>query len=270
MSDDPIVVSTEGGIAQVMLNRPEKRNALTPQMIVRLADTWDAISADPTIRVVVLSGAGEKAFCAGADLGRLTPLLTRARAAEDEWDERLLATPKLLNKALLRGTEFEIPIVGVLQGTVVAGGMELALACDIRVAASNASFGLTEVRRGLIPAGGGIARVSRQISSAVAAEILLVGDMITAERALAVGLVNVVVDPDDLSSAAASYAERMSQNGPLAMRMAKRAMLASSGTTLAEAFGVEDECVKTVLRSSDAKEGSRAFIEKRAPVFTGS
>lgn len=264
-----MLVELGGGIAEVTLNRPEKQNALTPEMIVRLARAWDAIAADPSMRVAILTGAGDKAFSVGADLARLVPLLTRARGAEDEWDEQLLADPLLLNRGLLRRDDYHIPVIAALRGNVVGGGMELALACDLRVAASDSRLGLTEVRRGLIPAGGGIARVSRQVASAVAAEILMLGDAIDAAHALQVGLVNRVVEPGEVLATARALAQRMARNGPLAMRKVKEAMTRASGVTLQEAFEVENDCIKVVLRSTDAKEGSRAFVERREPNFTG-
>lgn len=269
MSAAPIFFTVSDGIAEVVLNRPEKRNALNPEMIVRLARAWDAIAEDPTIRVAVLKGAGDKTFCAGADLGRLTPLLTRARPAEDEWDEVMLAEPKILNRAMLRRDDFFIPVVAAMRGAIVAGGMELALACDLRVIADDSEMGLLEVQRGLIPAAGGVARVSRQVASAVAAEILLVGDRISATDALAVGLVNRVVPAAAVDATADALAARMARNSPLAMRKAKEAMLGSSGRSISDAFAVEDACIKVLLRSEDAREGSRAFMEKRPANFTG-
>jgi enoyl-CoA hydratase/carnithine racemase len=269
MSETPIIVSRAGGMAEVLLNRPEKRNALNPEMIVRLARAWDEIAADATMRVVLLRGAGDKTFCAGADLGRLTPLLTRARAAEDEWDEALLAEPKILNRAMLRG-EFPIPVVAAMRGAIVAGGMELALACDLRVIGEDSTMGLLEVQRGLIPAAGGVARIARQIASAFAAEILLIGDALPAADALRMGLVNRVVPADDVDSTARAIVQRMARNAPLAMRKAKQAMILSSGRSIEDAFAIEDDCIKVLLRSNDAREGSRAFMEKRPPVFTGT
>jgi enoyl-CoA hydratase/carnithine racemase len=269
VSTEVIQFAVESGIARVTLNRPEKMNALNPEMIVRLARCWDAIGADPNVRVVILTGTGERTFCAGADLGRLTPLLTRARQAEDEWDEALLREPKLLNRALLRHLDFSTPVIAAMRGNIVAGGMELALACDLRIVAEDSQLGLIEVTRGLIPAGGGIARLSRQVTFAAAAELLLIGDRISASEALRMGLVNRVVPSSEILPTAERMAERMSENSPLAMRKCKEAMLASSGRTIEEAFGVEDACIKVVLRSADAKEGSRAFIEKRTANFTG-
>ena len=268
-TEAPVLFSIGNGIASVTLNRPAKMNALTPEMLVRLDRAWRAIEDDLTVRVAVLSGAGHRAFSAGADLGRLTPLLTRARSAEDEWDEALLADPKMLNRALLRGIDVSTPVIAAMRGVVVGGGMELMLACDLRVAGRSAQFGLPEVSRGLIPAGGGVARVSRQITQAHAAEILLVGDRVSADDALSWGLINRVVPDDDVQTAAQALAERMAENGPLAMRKAKQVMLASSGRPILDGFGAEDEAIKVVLRSKDAREGSQAFMEKRKPKFTG-
>lgn len=269
MADPVVLFSVDEGIAQITLNRPEKMNALNPEMIVRLARCWDDIHADPSIRVAILTGAGEKTFCAGADLGRLIPLFTRSRAAEDEWDEALLADRKLLNRAMLRRTDFTTPVIGALRGTIVAGGMELALACDLRVVADDSKLGLLEVKRGLIPAAGGVARVSRQIAWAMAAEVLLMGDTMPAADAWRVGLVNRVVPAAEVMPTALEMARRMGRNSPLAMRAAKEVMLACSGQPIGTAFEHEDEAIKKLMRSEDAKEGSRAFVEKREPRFTG-
>jgi enoyl-CoA hydratase/carnithine racemase len=270
VTEPTIATSVENGIAEVTLNRPQKMNALTPEMICHLADAWEAIQADPLVRVAILTATGDRAFSAGADLGRLTTLLTRAREPEDEYDERLRAEPKLLNRAMLRGTELTTPVIAAARGAVVGGGMEMLLACDLRVVAEDSTLGLTEVKRGLIPAAGGVARVSRQVSTAHAAEILLLGDKIDAATAYRMGLVNRVAPARDVLSCARGLASTMSASGPLAMRAAKEAMVRSSGIPLAQAFEVEDDVIRPVLRSNDAREGSRAFMEKRAPDFTGS
>jgi enoyl-CoA hydratase len=220
VNSDPVLFNVRDGIAEVVLNRPDKRNALNPEMLVRLARCWEAIEQDSTVRVAILSGAGDKTFCAGADLGRLTPLLTRARQAEDEWDQALLADPKILNRAMLRRTDFATPVIAAMHGAIIAGGMELALACDLRIVAEDSTLGLLEVSRGLIPAAGGVARLSRQVSAAFAAEILLVGDRITAQEAWRIGLVNRVVPGAEVMQTARALAGRMAQNSPLAMRKA--------------------------------------------------
>jgi enoyl-CoA hydratase len=268
-TEAPVLYSVDAGIAVITLNRPEKMNALTPEMLIRLDRAWQEIQSDPAIRVAILRGAGDKAFSAGADLARLVPLLTRARAAQDHWDEALLADPKVLNRALMRGTEVTTPVIAAMRGRVMGGGMELMLACDLRIAGESSVFGLPEVRRGLIAAGGGATRVSRQISQARAAEIVLVGDGISAADALSWGLINRVVPDDTVMLAALKVAERMAENGPLAMRKAKQVMLESSGRPIADGFAAEDQAMRLILRSEDAREGSRAFAEKRAPNFSG-
>lgn len=161
MAEPHLLINIDGGIARLRLNRPDKRNALSPEMVVRLAEAWQSVAVDPSVRVALLTGAGDTAFCSGADLGRLIPLFTGGRRAEDEWDERVAADPGLLDRALLRTTEFTVPVVAAARGFAVAGGMELLLACDLRVMAEDSELGLTEVVRGIIPAGGGLSRVGR-------------------------------------------------------------------------------------------------------------
>lgn len=260
----------DDGIAVVTLDRPDKMNSLNPELVCRLADAWDTIAADPGVRVAIVTGAGERAFCTGADLGRLIPLFTRARPADDEWDERLLADRTLIDRALLRRTDFTVPVIAAVRGFAVAGGTELMLGCDLRVVATDSEFGLTEVARGIIPAGGGLSRLARQVPWARAAEIVLVGDRIDARTALDIGLVNRVVEPEQVMTVAMELAQRMARNGPLAMRVAKEVMITSNGMPLGEAFAVESRIAGRVMASSDAVEGPRAFIEKREPRFTGS
>ncbi len=260
----------DDGIAVVTLDRPAKLNSLDPELVCRLADAWDAIAADPGVRVAIVTGAGERAFCTGADLGRLIPLFTRARPADDEWDERLLADRTLLDRALLRRTDFTVPVIAAVRGFALAGGTELMLGADLRVVADDSEFGLTEVTRGIIPAGGGLSRLARQVSWARAAEIVLVGDRIDARTALEIGLVNRVVESDEVMAVAMELAQRMARNGPLAMRAAKEVMVTSNGMPFDEAFAVESRVAGRVMKSSDAVEGPRAFIEKREPRFTGT
>lgn len=266
----PLLVDATPPIARITINRPAKRNALDAETVVRLADAWAAVVADPAIRVVLLTGAGEQAFCAGADLTSLIPLLTRARPAADEWDERLLAEPKLMNAALLRGADMPVPVIAAVRGFALAGGTELVLASDLRVVSDDARLGLTEVRRGLMPAAGGTVRLPRQIPRARAAELLLLGDHLDAADAFDLGLVNRVVPGDEVLACATDLAERMAANGPLALRTIKQTMLRADGLPLLDAFAVEDDGARVVMRSNDAKEGARAFAEKRPPEFTGT
>lgn len=266
----PLQLSIDDGIAVVTLDRPEKMNSLDPELVCRLADAWDTIADDAAVRVAIVTGAGERAFCTGADLGRLIPLFTRARPADDEWDERLLADRTLLDRALLRRTDFTVPVIAAVRGFALAGGTELMLGADLRVVATDSEFGLTEVSRGIIPAGGGLSRLARHVPWARAAEIVLVGDRIDARTALDIGLVNRVVAPGEVMIVAMGLAQRMARNGPLAMRAAKEVMVTSNGLAFDEAFAVESRVAGRVMKSSDAVEGPRAFIEKREPRFTGT
>ncbi|MFQ5416841.1 MAG: enoyl-CoA hydratase/isomerase family protein [Myxococcota bacterium] len=148
-----LIYETRDGIAYLTLNRPQRRNAISPQMMVQLADAWRAFRDDPDTRVAILTGAGERAFCAGADLELLIPLMTGARAPEDEWDRRLLSDRSLTDMALLRGFELYKPVVAAVHGWALAGGTEILQATDIRIASPEARFGLTEATRGIVPFG---------------------------------------------------------------------------------------------------------------------
>jgi enoyl-CoA hydratase/carnithine racemase len=263
-------LTIEDGVAVVTLDRPDKLNSLNPELVCRLADAWDTIADEPGVRVAIVTGAGDRAFCTGADLGRLIPLFTRARPADDEWDERLLSDHTLLDRALLRRTDFTVPVIAAVRGFALAGGTELMLGTDLRVAADDSEFGLTEVSRGIIPGGGGLSRLARQVPWARAAEIVLVGERIDARTALDIGLVNRIVPADDVMDIAMQFARRMARNGPLAMRAAKEVMVTSNGLPLDEAFTIESRVAGRVMRSADAIEGPRAFVEKREPRFTGT
>lgn len=264
-------VDVAGGIATITLNRPDKRNAMNPEMVVRLADAWARVRDDDDIRVAVLTGAGPDTFSAGGDLRSLITLLTRSRAAEDEWDEQLLADQRgVMNAAMLRTAEFPKPIVAAVNGLCYAGGMELALAADLRVAGEHVRFALTEVQRGLIPGGGSVARLPRMVPAAIAKELLMLGEPVSAQRAHEVGLVNDVVPADEVISRARAMAERIARNAPLAVAAVREATTTAAGVGLEEAFRLEDEAVRRIMRSADAKEGARAFAERRDPVYTGS
>jgi enoyl-CoA hydratase len=246
------------GIAYLTMNRPEKRNALSPEMIVRLAEAWTDFRDDGDVRVAILTGAGERAFCAGADLGRLIPLFTRAREPDDEWDERLLADRSTMDRALLRDFELYKPVIAAINGFALAGGTEIVQATDLR-----------EVKRGLFPGGGSTVRLARQIPHCKAMEILLTGKPLSAEEAHRIGLINEIVPPERLLAQAEELARTIAANGPLAVQACKESVLRTSGLPLGEALRVESECARRVFASEDAVEGPRAFIEKRPPVFRG-
>lgn len=258
-----------GFIAYIVIDRPEVHNALNPEAICELADAWDQFAADDEARVAVITGAGDRAFCSGADLARLIPLATGARTPEDEWDERFVREPGLAAKALLlAGTPYK-PIVAAVNGHCIAGGLELLQGTDIRVASSAATFALQEPRWGLFPAGGSTVRLPRQIPYCRAMEILLTGNRLDADEAYRMGLVNAVVPPNQVMAKAEEFAQRIAENGPLAVRKIKESVLRGLATTIPEALRIEAECASAVFSSDDAKEGPRAFVEKRAPRFTG-
>ena len=255
-------------IAFITLNRPEVLNAIDPEMMVRLAEAWIEYDQDDELRVAIVTGAGEKAFCAGADLRRLIPLLTGAREPEDEWDHRLRSDASLGRTALLRNPLYK-PVISAINGYCLAAGTELVQGTDIRIAAEHATIGLTEVKRAIVPAGGGLTRMPRQVPFAKAMEILLVGDSISAEEARLIGLVNYVVPQSELMAKAEEFAAKIAANGPLAVRKAKEAVIRSAGLSLEDSERIENAVVAEVMRSEDAREGPRAFMEKRSPQYKG-
>ena len=264
-----LLVERRENIAIVTLNRPEKRNAMSPEMVVRLAEFWKEIAADDAVRAVVLTGAGDQAFSAGGDLGSLIPLMMRARAPQGEWEERFAADRKQLGAAILRNATFFKPVIAAINGHARAGGAEFVFATDLRVMADTATIGVTEVRRGLIASGGSLVRLARQVSWAHAMELLLLGEAVSAQQALAMGLVNRVVPPDQVLSTALDLARRLCLGAPVALEKTKEVMVRSSGRPFEDAFAIEIECTRENAKMDDAREGPRAFMEKRAPVFRG-
>ncbi|MEZ5652235.1 MAG: enoyl-CoA hydratase-related protein [Burkholderiaceae bacterium] len=264
-----ILFEKADNIAVVTLNRPEKRNALSPEMIVRLVDIWDALAADDEVRAVVLTAAGDQAFSSGGDLGSTIPLMMRTRPPADPWEERLAADRRLLGRAILRNADFYKPIVAAVNGHALAGGAEMLLATDLRVMSARATFGLVEVRRGLIAGGGSLARLARQVAWADAMELALLGEPVSADHALRIGLINRVVEPDQLMPVALDLARRIALGAPVALAKTKEAIVRSNGRPLEDAFAIESQCTKENAMTDDAREGPRAFMEKRPPRFTG-
>lgn len=258
------------GVAIVTLNRPEARNAMSPEVLCRLYDAWQEVENDDAVRVAILTGSGDKAFCAGADLGRLIPLMSKSREPEDEWDHRLLANEDDLgNKASLRIHDIDKPIIAACNGHAIAGGMELVQGTDIRIAAEGALFGVQEVKWALFPAGGSTVRLPAQLPYAFAMEFLLTGQLVDAERAQQLGFVNHVVPFDQVMPKALEVAETIAANGPLAVRAIKRAARALLGMPEEEAMRAESRLAAPVFASRDAVEGPKAFLEKRAPNYEG-
>ncbi len=264
-----LLTEVRGHVAYLTMNRPQVHNALSPELMVRLARAWQELLADDRVRVVILTGAGDKAFSAGADLGRLIPLLSGARQPEDEWDRKVLDSPEVIEQAVLKGIDFFKPVIAAVNGFCIAGGMEMMQASDLRVAVDSASFGLQEVKWGIAPLGGSVARLPRQMPWCKAMEILLTGNRFDAQEAWRLGLINYVVPRAQLMSKAEELAAAIAENGPLAVRIVKEGALRCSGTTLEQSFKVELELRPIVEGSEDAREGPLAFLEKRKPVFKG-
>ncbi len=260
---------TRGHIAYLTLNRPEVHNALNPEMLVQMSEAWHEVARNDGVRVAIVTGAGDKAFSAGADLGRLIPLFSRARQPEDDWDRKLLANPAVPDAALLRGFEFYKPVISAINGFCIAGGMEFMQATDLRVAVDSASFGLQEVKWAILPGAGSLARLPRQMPYCKAMEILLTGNRIDAAEAYRLGLINYVVSREQLMPKAEELAATIAENGPFAVRKIKEAVIKCSGVPLAEAFKIENAISRQVMVTEDAREGPRAFMEKRKPRYQG-
>jgi enoyl-CoA hydratase len=256
-------------IARLTLNRPEVRNAFDAELLGRLAEAFEEIRADDDVRAVIVTGAGDKAFCAGADLGRLIPLMSRTREPEDEWERRFQERPDLLERGILRGFDVEKPVIAAINGFAIAGGMELVQGTDLRVSSEDARFGVQEVKWAIFPAGGSTVRLPAQLPFARAMELLLTGDLIDAKTALEWGFLNRVVPKDKVLDEAYELAGRIARNGPLAVKAIRRAARECLGRPELEALRMETEIARPVFASEDAKEGPKAFLEKREPVYRG-
>ncbi len=252
-------------VATVTLDSPGTLNALTLDDLEILAGTWQAVEEDPECYVVIVTGAGPHAFCSGADLGSLIPLITgRAAAAEDPG--AAIGSLDVIKRAFLKDP-LSKPIVAAVNGYCVAGGLELLQATDIRLAVADARFSLQEARWGLFPAGGSTVRLPRQIPFTCAMDILLTARMLTADEALQCGLIGRIVAAEQLAEAAREVADVIARNGPIAVQGIKQSVLECMGLPDARAFEVELAIGAKVLASRDAREGPSAFIEKRMPVF---
>ncbi|HEY5061643.1 MAG TPA: enoyl-CoA hydratase-related protein [Gemmatimonadaceae bacterium] len=255
-----IEVARDGHVAVLTLNRPERLNALDGDHYAALADAWKDVRDDSTIRAAVVTGSGDRSFSVGADLKSFIP---DVQELGEFW---LTQQGQLLN----RGLEVWKPIVAAVNGYCLGGGLTLLLATDVRVAASHATFGLPEVKRGLIPANGGTQRLVQQIPFARAMEMLLTGESIDAATALDWGLVNRVVAKEELVDVALDCARRIAANAPLAVQSAKELAYRSRDVDLATGLRLEQAMARLLRGSADAKEGADAFSEKRPPDFTGA
>jgi enoyl-CoA hydratase/carnithine racemase len=257
MSDgDELVTERRGAVTIARLNRPEARNALTPTLMRALGAAVIAAESDPDVRAVVLTGTGDRAFCAGMDLKAFA---SGDIAIDDGEDSQAFLR-------LLRG-EVAVPLVGAANGAAVAGGLELLLDCDLIVLAEGTRLGLPEVKRGLFAAGGGTF-IGTRIPLSVALELTLTGESIDAARALSLGLANAVVPADQVVPAAVAYAEQIAANGPLAIQATKE-LVRLGATDPAAAWERLRDWQQQVFASEDAREGAIAFMERRAPVWRG-
>ena len=246
----------EGRVAIFTINRPQVRNALNMEAIRELQKAMIDFRDEPELLVGIITGAGEKAFCAGADI---TDTLTFMKEHRD--------TPEALPALPTRGLDIWKPLIAAINGLALGGGLELVLACDIRIASENARLGVPEVSLGLIPGWGGTQRLPRAIPWAKAAELIFMGRTIDAQEAYRIGLINKVVALEQLMPTAREWAGIICQRAPLAVRAAKEAMIRGCSMTLEEGLRLENSLENYLLGTEDFTEGITAFLEKRKPIF---
>ena len=247
----------EGKIAIFTINRPEALNSMNVQAAQELHKAMVDFRDDPALWVGIITGAGDRAFCAGADIKDMLPFLK----------EHLQNRPWAMPDTPMRGLDLWKPLIAAINGMALGGGLEIALACDIRIASEKARFGVPEVTLGLIPGWGGTQRLPRMIPWCKAAELLLTGRPIDAQEAYRIGLVNMVVSPEAVMSTAKEWAEVICQAGPLAVRAAKEAMIRGSSLTLEDGLRLENALEAYLMSTEDYTEGTTAFVEKRKPDF---
>ncbi|HJX03497.1 MAG TPA: enoyl-CoA hydratase-related protein [Dehalococcoidia bacterium] len=245
--------SKEGKIATLTLNRPEALNALNVELISEISKALIDFMRDDSLWVGIITGAGEKAFCAGADIKEALPKLKEFRNMP--WAE----------PPLFRGLKLWKPLVAAVNGHALGGGLEVALLCDVRIASENATFGVPEVTLGLIPAWGATQRLPRAIPTALAAEMLMTGRLINAQEAYRIGLVNKLVPQAELMNTARQMADMLCKPSPLAVRAVKKAMYDGLNLSLPQGMEVEKEMTDYIVSTEDFAEGTTAFIEKRKP-----
>jgi enoyl-CoA hydratase len=257
-------------VAHITVDRPEAKNAMDMEHFFQLRSAWDRLGEDEDAWVAIITGVGDS-FLVGADLKTYIPQITEHQRKIAAGEVADLGGYQLDDgvRAVLRGVKLYKPIIAAVNGTCVAGGMEMLGGCDIRVAADTATFGVLEPKRGLFAGGGTTVRLPRQIPYPAAMEFLLCADRISAAKAFEMGLLNEVCAPDQLMERAIDYAARITANGPLAVRKTKESVLRGLATDMREAYRIESEIAGEVFSSEDAKEGPKAFAEKRPPVWKG-
>ncbi len=264
-----LIYEKKNHIAYITLNRPEAQNAFDPETVVDILDAWTDYRNDDSLRCAILTGSGDEVFSSGADLKRLIPLMTGARQPETEADHKIQKDPYMTQKAFLRNFKLYKPVIAAINGHAIAGGFEILYGTDIRIAAEGARFGLQEVKWSIVPLMGSTVKLPRQIPYAIAMELMLTGELIDAEEALRIGFINKIVPKGQVMAEAERFAGIIVKNGPLALKAVKQSALEGIGIPLKDGLAKELEIGIPVFLSEDAKEGPRAFKEKREPKFQG-
>ena len=254
-----IIYEKSEGIATITINRPEALNAFSAEVVSEILQAIEDMKADESVRVVVLTGAGEKAFSAGADIKAMKGMNALKARELSQMGEKLCSALENLEK----------PVIAAINGYALGGGLEVAMACDIRIASENARMGQTEINIGLIPGWGGTQRLTRLIGATKAKELIFTGKMIDAKTAEQLGLVNMVVPQDKFRETVRQFALELAQKAPVALKVAKALINKGAEISLDAAIALEREGFGVVASTEDLQEGVSAFIEKRKPVFKG-
>src|ERR687883_1225850 len=257
-SYETLLVERRERVAVITINRPDKRNALNIKTREEGAAALEELRADEAVRVVVITGAGDKAFIAGADIGEF--------AGRTAVTQRDVMTGRSLFTAI---DTFPKPVIAMVNGYCLGGGCELAMACDLRIASERASFGQPEINLGIIPGGGGTQRLTHLVGEGHAMQLILTGELIDAQAAHAIGLVNLVVPHEELEAKTMEFANRIAAKSPIALRLAKEAIKTAARSTLDEGLRRELDLFALCFSSADKDEGVNAFLEKRKPEFKG-
>jgi enoyl-CoA hydratase/carnithine racemase len=259
MAGEPVRYEAKDGVATITLDRPDVLNAMNNPMRAQLLEIFTRLRTDDAVKAVVVTGAGDRAFCAGADIREFLepPTPTHFREARKRLDFRA---------EMERCSQ---PIIAAIRGFALGGGLELALACDIRIAAEDAHLGLTEINLAIIPGGGGTQRLPRLVGRGKALEMILTGMRVPAAEALRIGLVERVVPVAELMSAAQALARQIADKAPIALRYAKEAVVGGLGLPLADGIRLENDLATLLRTTEDRVEGAKAFVEKRRPTWTG-